>query len=225
MFAGMQETTGEYDIDTVINKSWNLIFTDFPIWNESYRFTLCSKILKHYWMQEIGQETVALWKFYINRKLNEIMPYYNELYKTIIKDFSPKYQYEKTRTLKDVNKSNINKDGTTSFNNTSNDTRDYEDKLLHNDTPQGGVTGLDTLKYLTTYDKNSHDEKIKGTTKGSGKANDKTQMDGNRDVTEKEYGYYNVIELLNYNVKARNAVINIDMMIIDELSNLFMLIY
>lgn len=78
--AGMTQDSGYNDIDDVLDKSWNKIFKQFPIFDESYRETLCKKILNHYYTREIGAETVALWKFWLNQKMCEIMPYYNKLY-------------------------------------------------------------------------------------------------------------------------------------------------
>lgn len=54
----------------------------FPIWDEADRATLEFMILQKYYMREIAFETVGLWKFYLNQKMMEIMPYYVELYKT-----------------------------------------------------------------------------------------------------------------------------------------------
>lgn len=52
----------------------------FPIWDESDRPGLIKKILVHYYMREIGLETVALWKLRLYDKLNLIMPYYIRLW-------------------------------------------------------------------------------------------------------------------------------------------------
>lgn len=57
---------------------------DYPIWDEAYRNVLNNKIKSHYYFREIGQETPNRFKFYLDTKLNEIMPYYNELYKTTL---------------------------------------------------------------------------------------------------------------------------------------------
>lgn len=38
------------------------------------------KILRHYYTQEIGYETVGAWKLHLNAKLAEIMPRYNVIY-------------------------------------------------------------------------------------------------------------------------------------------------
>lgn len=41
--------------------------------------TVVKRICKHYWMREIGMETVGLWKFSIATKLQEILPKYKEM--------------------------------------------------------------------------------------------------------------------------------------------------
>lgn len=53
---------------------------DFPIYDESHRAEIEKKIIMHYFMREIGLETVALWKLYLEERLNLEMPYYNNLY-------------------------------------------------------------------------------------------------------------------------------------------------
>lgn len=54
---------------------------DFPIFKESHRKELEKKIVMHYLNKEIGLETPYLFKIYLEMKLNEIMPYYNEMYR------------------------------------------------------------------------------------------------------------------------------------------------
>ena len=70
---------------------------DFPIFDESYRNVLETKILKHYYTREIGLETVGLWKLKLDTKLNEIMPFYNQLYKSELIEFNPMYDVDLTR--------------------------------------------------------------------------------------------------------------------------------
>lgn len=73
-----------------IDHALPLIFDfDFPIFDESHRTELERKIILHYFNREIGLETYALWKLYLNERLNLEMPYYNELYHTV----NNKYDY------------------------------------------------------------------------------------------------------------------------------------
>lgn len=96
-YAGYEESQDYANIDTVIENSREKIFDgNFPIYDESYRSVLETKILKHYYTREIGFETPALWKLWLNRRLNEIMPYYNQLYYSETLKFNPYYDVDFT---------------------------------------------------------------------------------------------------------------------------------
>lgn len=94
-YAGLTASVGYADVEKTIQAAIPRIFDfDFPIFDESYRNVLETKILRHYYTREIGLETVALWKLKLSTKLNEIMPYYNKLYKSELIDFNPLYDVE-----------------------------------------------------------------------------------------------------------------------------------
>ena len=81
--SGLAESKGCDNVNEVLEKSWNKIFTtNCAFFDEAYRSVLCKKILKHYYLREIGSETVGVWKLWMNTKLEEIMPYYNQLYES-----------------------------------------------------------------------------------------------------------------------------------------------
>lgn len=97
--AGLSESEGADNVDSVLDRCWNKVFNfDFPIFDENYRQVLCRKILKHYYTREIAHETVGRWKLALNTKLNEIMPYYNQLYKSELLEFNPFYDVDLTRS-------------------------------------------------------------------------------------------------------------------------------
>lgn len=78
---GHTASVGYNDTREVITAAVPLVFDfDFPIFDENHRNTLCSKIISHYYNDEIAYETVGLFKFNLRTKMNEIMPYYNTLY-------------------------------------------------------------------------------------------------------------------------------------------------
>lgn len=102
--AGLPESVGYNSIDSVLDASREKVFDfDYPIFDEAYRVTLEKKILKHYYTREICCETVGLWKLFLNRKMNEIMPYYNQLYKSALIEFNPMYDIDLTTTHQRVN--------------------------------------------------------------------------------------------------------------------------
>lgn len=91
--AGLTESVGYSKVDDVLDKSWDKIFDsgDWEIYDEEYRPILCKKILKHFYTREIGAETAGLWKLWLNQRMAEIMPYYNQLYKSTLLEFNPLY--------------------------------------------------------------------------------------------------------------------------------------
>lgn len=96
--AGLSESEGQTTIKQIIAAAIPSVFDfDFPIFDESYRNVLETKILKHYYTREIGLETVGLWKLKLDTKLNEIMPFYNQLYKSELIEFNPMYDVDLTR--------------------------------------------------------------------------------------------------------------------------------
>lgn len=99
--AGLNESVGYADVEQVIKNCLQKVFDfNFPIFDESYRSVLETKILRHYYTREIGLETVGLWKLKLSTKLNEIMPYYNKLYKSELIEFNPLYDVDLTRERK-----------------------------------------------------------------------------------------------------------------------------
>lgn len=156
---GYTESKGADLVDTIVSKSWNKIFTNkFPIYDEKYRPILCQKILKHYYLREIGCETVGIWKMWLNERMEMIMPLYNQLYKSALIEFNPLYDVELTRDrvlkgtgTKDTENSE-NRSGTNSTHNsqTTENTHDVNvtDDVTRNNKFDGTVNG--TQKQNTT---------------------------------------------------------------------------
>ena len=88
--------------------------TSYPIFDENYRPVLNQYILNHFWMREIGFETVGEFDLYLGNTLNEIMPYYNGMFKMAMSEIDPltNYKYKETLDKSDV--------GTTSSNSNTN---------------------------------------------------------------------------------------------------------
>lgn len=195
-------------IKNLINNGWDFKLNDYPIFDENYRETLNNKILNHYYMNEIGQETPALFNHFLNTKMNEIMPYYNTL-------------YEKQLTL--INKLESNVNLTESF--TRNITNESEGqtnatsngKSLFEDTPQGKLvqSSMDEMTHATNINFNKNNDSATSSSSGNSTEEYVKTIIGNNGKT------YN-IEILN---EIKNNLLNIDMMIINDLSDLFMGIF
>ena len=209
-FSGLDESKGCFNINEIIEQSRSKIFSfDYPIFDEKYRGVLETKILKHYYTREIGLETVGLWLHKLDVKMNEIMPYYNQLYNSCLLEFNPFYNTDFT-TKRDIktNEKGNSKDETNST------TKEWE---LYSDTPQGSVKNLENETYLTNATKNTGN----GNTLNKGETNVDNVQDYLETVKGK-VGGENYSSLLE---QYRKTFLNIDMMIIDDLSDLFMNIW
>lgn len=79
--AGLKESAGYNNVNAIIAAARPKIFDfSYPIFDEAYRPVLETKILKHFYTQEIGSETVGRWRLMLDATMNEIMPWYNKLY-------------------------------------------------------------------------------------------------------------------------------------------------
>ena len=98
-YAGYDESKGASDVNEILSQAWNKVFDfNFPIFDEQYRSVLCQKILKHYYTREIAFETVGLWKLKLDTLMNEIMPFYNQLYNSTLLEFNPFHDADYTKT-------------------------------------------------------------------------------------------------------------------------------
>lgn len=130
--AGLTESSGFNDIDYIVEKSWDKIFKSFPIFNEEYRKHLCMKILQHYYTREICAETTGLWKFWLNQKMNEIMPYYNKLYQSEQLKFDPLHEIDFTRVINEKTNADKTGGGNTSTSANSNSSKNETQNNSHN---------------------------------------------------------------------------------------------
>lgn len=222
----------------------------FPIWLEEYRILLEKKILMHYFNKEIGLETVALWKLYLEERLNLIMPYYNNLYKTTVREYdwltdtnshesyigNKKLQenakYDANGNVKDSGEENFNGTGSSELTSTQN----QNSKTLSSDLPQANYANIDYGTNLNEGEKtttNSENVITKNdSTTNRSSTTDTTQnstndLQSNTDdiYTRDKVGAFGNRSLTELLMQYRESLINIDAMVIHELADLFMTIY
>lgn len=201
-------------VDAIIKKSAPLIFSfDFPIYNEKHRLELECKIIRRYYTREICAETYGRWKLFLNERMNSIMDYYNELYKSAEFKFNPMIDYKITK--KGNNKANASANGNDKSNSSNNSTS----WNLYSDTPQGALKGITEQTYLTSATKDSSDNSVNGNSEYSNNSVSNSSYD--ESVEGLAGGRSSSVLLREY----RKTIINIDNMIVDELSDLFMTIW
>ena len=197
-------------IKSLIDNNFDFKMDSYPIFDENYRDTLNQNILYHYYENEIGFETASLFRFYLNQKLNEIMPYYNELYKV------QKKLIDENLLLNNVNlKEQLIGSNRTETNSTSQSSNNG--KSLFQDTPQGQIsqTDIDNQIWATNLTLNKNEIADQSNATGSGTNEYIKTIIGNNG------GKFN-IDVLN---DIKNNLMNIDLMIINDLNDLFMQIF
>lgn len=175
---------------------------NYPIYDEAYRTVLNEKIKKRYYFREIGFETVELFIWHLDRMLNEIMPYYNEMYKSqlllIDEGFNPLNNLNTIET-------HIRKGGSESYSEGGS-----KGKEIFSDTPSSKIGDLD---YATNISEGESDSTASLNAKTTEEYT--TQLSGSG-------GMRYPADIIN---EFQKVIQNIDLLILDELNTLFMTIY
>lgn len=206
---------------------------EYPIFDENYRPELNRKITDHFLFDEIGHETIDLFIHQMRVKMNEIMPYYNQLYRSQQLEFDPLSTIDVRTVSTGVgnshNESTMRSDAeTTRTGESSTDSaNDALSRTVNSETPSVRLSGdadyasaaTDTTGRSsgTSSATESGSEAVAGESSSEQVATDETSSDSH--VT----GYSGVAaELL---MRYRESIINIDLMVINDLKPLFMQIW
>ena len=225
-YAGLTESVGYNDIRNVIRLSRDKVFDfPYPIFDEDYRSVLETKILMHYYTREIALETAGLWKHFLDFRMNDIMPYYNELYKSALLEFNPLFSVDLTKDYTKTNDGTIKDNGTETDKqtNTRRSTKDNTVEDLYSDTPQGGLSGVDNKTYLTNARKITEDDTYNDTNSinGSRTKNNNQKLDNVENYLEHLKGKTPGVSYSKLLSEYRDTIINVDLQIINELRDLF----
>lgn len=196
--------------DKVPEDEW-LGLDAYPLHAGVDRDALNKKIKDHYMYQEIAHETVDQFRFAMRRKMNEIMPVYNELYKSVEAHMA-------SDPLMTINMKTLTKgtqDQEASADSTSDTTGKTGSKSanLSSNYPQTGIAV--NGKYGTSGGSAESATDTTGQMKEKSESQNKANSEGESSTT----GYQGVPAQLI--TAYRQAIINVDMMIITELDNLF----
>lgn len=184
-------------IDDKLDYARQYIFDfDYPVIDETTKRRIEIAILKHYYLREIAFETVGIFKIKLNDRLNLIMSRYNALYE------------KQDLTLSPYINSYMKENGIT--NGLSDTSVNNEDWQTTSDTPRGILTDLKEGKYssMAVYTEN------KDLTSNSNSSNYSRNMESLNGLTYAEAfrNYY-------------DNIISIDEELVNEFSDLFMVIW
>ena len=217
-----------YDTDDKLHLSVDY----YPIYDESHRIELNEKIVRHYALREIGQETAQQFVFYLGTTMAEIMPYFNDRFRTLEMEYNPLNSIDMTTDSENgsesqsSSKASSTQDSTSSSASESNNSSTTTSKSFDSDVPQTGVQG-DFARYAShanesqadssgtassTQDSTSHTTAHSSTDY----QHDSSNARGKSHVTGRSQSAMSLIQ------EYRNAIINVDMEIVRSLEPCFM---
>ena len=184
---------------------YNLYDNDLKPWFEE-------KFYQHFMFYEIGFDSVAMFKQRLMSKLNDIFPYYKQLYETEIackdidfmlnKDLKESYVRELTSNSNSSQESNATSNGLSTAGQL---------------TPSLISNSQKIDKFMDTAQKDESSSNASSTGESSGNSKEEYTL-----TSQGNIGITSSAELLS---KWRDVLLNIDLMIFEECNDLFMQIF
>ena len=203
----------DYNLEDFLTSNQIDTINETGIWSKD---KLASMIVNHYYMREIGQETIGLFVHYAKVTMEELMEEYLPLIYSASIEYDPLINVDYTETF--TRSANVDNSGR-SVSNSSNSGNSIG---INSDTPQGRVTKQTILagNYATATagtETESQIDNTTNTTSGSESEEEYTKrMKGNSGVSATAQ---KMIEQYRNNIRAINREI------IDKLEPLFMGLY
>ena len=184
---------------------YNLYDNDLKPWFEE-------KFYQHFMFYEIGFDTIGMFKQRLMSKLNDIFPYYRDLYKTMIrskgidfmlnKDLKESYIRELTSNSNSNQESNVTSNGLSTAGQL---------------TPSLIANSQKIDKFMDTAQKDNSSSNSTSTGESNGNSKEEYTL-----TSQGNIGITSSAELL---AKWRETILNIDLMIFEECNDLFMQIF
>jgi hypothetical protein len=189
----------------------------YPIFDETYREALNDKIIAHFNEQEIGHETISMFQYAMRRKMSEIMPLYNQHYIASRIAIDPLLTVNIHNVVAGTLTDTTTTTGTET--NTTNSTSDSQGRVVGSNTPQVRLAG--NADYATS----AQDSTGHTAAEGTASQNTDNTRNGSQDTNNDGHttGYSgNPAEII---FSLRQTFVNVDMMVINELEELFMMVW
>ena len=202
------------EINQLVNDlDFKLFDFEYNLYDNELKSAFEKKFIDHFYFYEIGLTPIARFKKALQIKLNDIYPYFKQLYQTELRcndiDFMLNKDLKEQYTRELTGNSSVNQSSTSTSNDTS--------LNINNDTPQNKIDDLD--QFMTSASKNTDNSTMNssGTNNAENNSTETYSL-----VSQGNIGVTSSAELLE---KWRSVLINIDQLIFEECNDLFMLIY
>lgn len=204
-------------VDDIIKDGMEYFFSfDFPWYTDKSDQSLNdfkNLFLRLNYLESIGQENFSQFQLVMQAKLMEIMPRYKELYKTIQMEYDPLINRKYTVTRQEQGSGNSSTNGTSTTNGNSTENLQQDTQDVHSENPEVSVADNNFASQMDRGKKknvNTVNTKADGTTSSESDSN--YQNSGNETRTG-----YEGESMTDNIVKYRNAILNLNKMICDEL--------
>ena len=207
----------DYDLSDYLTPTQIQTIQDTGIWSKE---KLAKKIVDHYFFQEIGFETFGQFRQRVKVKMQELMEEKLPIIYTNAIQYDPLINVDYTEEFT----RNIDSEGQNSGSSNSNSKNNGSGLTVNSDTPQGEIDKTKILngEYASSTTASESENEITDSTQTSGEATNSTletytrHMRGNSGISAT---YQKMIE------QFRDNIIAIDRDIINNLSDLFMVVF
>lgn len=146
---------------------------DYPIFDEAYRATLNQRIRDHFWFRRIAAETPQMFVFFLNRRMREVMPTYNALYKAVSREAFDPFT---------TNEGNTHSEGTGQGEghdtSSTTGTTDGTATTINSTTPASYITNPTGEQYMDGLTKSTNEGNTGGTSKSDSTNSNSSTADG-----------------------------------------------
>lgn len=210
-----------------------LALSDYPIWDEKHRDTLNTRIIEHYWYHEIAHESVDQFIRRLRTKMREIMPYYCEYARTLpdadimMGDVDVTVASDGRATNKSGMDSRTTTRDESSQESASSTDTGSKTRAVNSEAPQSRLAGNADYATSAVDTNSSGDSRATGTQKNVGTGDNRTNAastgeDETHNITRTTGRGRPAAELI---AAWRATIANIDMMIVEALSGLFLSVW
>ena len=194
------------------DENFNLFDFPYNLYNNDLKPWFQEKFFQHFMFYEIGFDTIGMFKQRLMSKLNDIFPYYKQLYETEIRtkniDFMLNKDLKESYVRELTSNSNSNQESNVTSNSLS---------TAGQLTPSLIANSQKIDKFMDSAQKDNSSSNSTSTGESNGNSREEYTL-----TSQGNIGITSSAELLT---KWRETLLNIDLMIFEECNDLFMQIF
>ena len=194
------------------DENFNLFDFPYNLYNNDLKPWFEEKFYQHFMFYEIGFDTIGMFKQRLMSKLNDIYPYYRQLYETEIRTKGIDFMLNK-----DLKESYIREL-------TSNSNSNQESNVTSNSLSTAGQLTPSLIANSQKIDK-FMDSAQKDNTSSNSTSSGESNGNSKEEYTLTSQGNIGITSSAELLTKWRETLLNIDLMIFEECNDLFMQIF